>query len=192
MAASYWEVRLKASSASRARVSAESDPPLFLSSSSTGAYWEGSVTTPTPPWFLAAPRIMLGPPMSMFSMASSNGHARLGHGLLEGVERHHHEVDRAYAMGLERLHVSRHVAPREDAAVDLRVERLDAAVEHLGEARHLRYVHHRHARVSQELGRAPVERISKPRAWSPFAKSTTPVLSCTLRSARLTVLMESP
>ena len=71
MAASYSDVRLKASSARRARVSVESAPPLVRSSSSTDAYCEGSVTTPTPPWFLAAPRIMLGPPMSMFSMASS-------------------------------------------------------------------------------------------------------------------------
>jgi len=71
MAASYCAVRRKASRARRERVSAVSVPPLPRSSSSTGAYCEGSVITPTAPEFLAAPRIMLGPPMSMFSTASS-------------------------------------------------------------------------------------------------------------------------
>ena len=37
-------------------------------------------------------------------------------------------------MFLDRRHVLRQVAPREQAAVDLRVQGLDAAVEHLGKA----------------------------------------------------------
>ena len=71
MAASYCAVRPKASAASRARVVADRVPPVSLSSARSGAYWPGSVTTATASWFLAAPRIMEGPPMSMFSMASS-------------------------------------------------------------------------------------------------------------------------
>src|SRR3989442_9020746 len=46
---------------------------------------------------------------------------------------------------VERFRVRGNVAPREDAAVDLRVERLDAAVEHLGEASDVCDVAHGHA-----------------------------------------------
>ena len=47
---------------------------------------------------------------------------------------------------------SRH--QREQAAVHLRVQRLHAAVEHLGEARHLGHLGHRQALVGQQLGGA--------------------------------------
>jgi hypothetical protein len=46
-------------------------PPAF-SSPSTPAYCEASVSTPTSFQFLAAERTMAGPPMSMFSIASSS------------------------------------------------------------------------------------------------------------------------
>jgi hypothetical protein len=46
--------------------------PLALSSASTPAYCEASVSTPTSFQFLAALRTMAGPPMSMFSIASSS------------------------------------------------------------------------------------------------------------------------
>ena len=35
-------------------------------------YWSGDVTTPTRAWFLAAARIIAGPPMSICSTSSSS------------------------------------------------------------------------------------------------------------------------
>jgi hypothetical protein len=46
--------------------------PLALSSSITAGYWAASVSTATSFQFLAALRTMAGPPMSMFSIASSS------------------------------------------------------------------------------------------------------------------------
>ena len=45
--------------------------PAVCSSASTPAYWEASVSTATSFQFLAAERTIAGPPMSMFSIASS-------------------------------------------------------------------------------------------------------------------------
>src|SRR5207244_1007540 len=53
---------------------------------------------------------------------------------LEGVEGDDDEVDGQDPVLLERVHIGGSVPPRQDAPMDLRVERLDAAVEHLGEA----------------------------------------------------------
>ena len=50
-----------------------------------------------------------------------------GDGLAEGVEVDHHHVNGRNAMLLDRRHVLRQVAPRQDAAVHARVQRLDAA-----------------------------------------------------------------
>ena len=44
-------------------------PPASMAAMASG-YWAGSVSTATPAWFLAAARIMAGPPMSMFSLIS--------------------------------------------------------------------------------------------------------------------------
>ena len=60
--------------------------------------------------------------------------AGLGHGLREWIEVHHHQVDGRDAVLFHRLHVVGLVAPREDAAVDLRVQRLHAAFHHLRKA----------------------------------------------------------
>ena len=73
MAASYWAVRRNASSASRCRVPADTVPPDRRSSSRTGWYWAGSMSTTTPAWFFAAARIIAGPPTSICSTASSKG-----------------------------------------------------------------------------------------------------------------------
>ena len=78
-----------------------------------------------------------GPPMSMFSTASSKARA-LRHLVLEGIEVHHHHVDGGDAVLLQRLDVRGHAAPGQDAAVDLRVQGLHAAVEDLREAGHVR------------------------------------------------------
>ncbi len=64
-------MRLKAATASANFVLSLSLPSAF-SSASAPAYCEASVSTPTSFQFLAALRTMAGPPMSMFSMASSS------------------------------------------------------------------------------------------------------------------------
>ena len=71
--------------------------------------------------------------------------------VLERVEVHHHHVDRGNAVRLERLHVLGQVAAREDAAVDLRVQRLHAPVEDLREAGGLRDARHLDARLLELL-----------------------------------------
>ena len=72
--------------------------------------------------------------MSMFSIASSNVTPGLRDRLLERVEVDADEVDRLDAVLLHRGDVLGVVALGEQAAVDLRVQRLDPAVHHLGEA----------------------------------------------------------
>ena len=62
-------------------------------------------------------------------------HAAAGGGLLERVEVHAHEVDELDLVLLRRDHVRRVVAAREQAGVELRVQRLDAPAHDLREAR---------------------------------------------------------
>ena len=64
-------MRLKAATDSAKRVLSDSLPAVF-SSSSTAEYCDASVSTPTSFQFLAAERTIAGPPMSMFSIASSS------------------------------------------------------------------------------------------------------------------------
>ena len=87
--------------------------------------------TATPSWFLAAARIIVGPPMSMFSIATSGSTSCAGDGLLEGVEVDADDVDRLDPLALQRRHVLRVVAPRQQRRVQPRVQRLHAAVEDL-------------------------------------------------------------
>ena len=77
---------------------------------------------------------MAGPPMSMFSIASSSVTPGLGDGRGERVEVHADEVDGRDAVLLDRRHVLGEIATGEDAAMHLRMQRLDAAVEHFREA----------------------------------------------------------
>ena len=76
--------------------------------------------------------------MSMFSIASSNGTPALGDRRLKGIEIHRHQIDRHDAALAERGQVLGQVPPGEQRAVDGRVQRLDPAVEQLGEAGDLR------------------------------------------------------
>ena len=71
----------------------------------------------------------------MFSMTSASVDAARGRRALERIEVHAHEVDRLDVVLLERLGVLGRVAHREQARVELGVQRLDAAVHDLGEAR---------------------------------------------------------
>jgi hypothetical protein len=97
---------------------------------------------------------MDGPPMSMFSMACSSVTRRLGGGLAERIQIHAHEIDRADVVRLERGHVLRQVASREQATVHDRVQRLHATVEHFREARHIGHIGHGQAGVAQGARRA--------------------------------------
>jgi len=59
-------------------------------------------------------------------------HSRLADGLLEGIEIHHDEIDRRDVVGRRLLDVILVVAQEKKAAVDFWMQRLHAAVEHLG------------------------------------------------------------
>jgi len=73
------------------------------------------------------------------------------HRSLERIEVDDEQVDRRDAVLRDRGHVLRRVAPREQAAVDGRVQRLDAAVEHFRKAGVLGNLGHREARVREQL-----------------------------------------
>jgi hypothetical protein len=65
-------VDLNACRASFCLVSTDSLQSLSLSSANIFGYCAGSTTTATDEWFFAADRSIEGPPMSMFSTASSS------------------------------------------------------------------------------------------------------------------------
>jgi hypothetical protein len=77
------------------------------------------------------------------------------------VEVDDHEVDVADAMLLHRAHVLGEIAPTEQAAVHERVQRLDAPIEHLGEARVLGHVLHLEPSLAQRARRAPRRKQAK-------------------------------
>ena len=83
-------------------------------------------------WFFAAARTMVGPPMSMFSMASSSEQSGPGDGRCKRVEVYHHHVDRLDAVrGHDAVILA---AAAQNAAVHLGVQGFDPAVHHFGEA----------------------------------------------------------
>lgn len=75
----------------------------------------------------------------------------LGDGLGEGVEVDHDQVDHADRMFAGRSHVAGIIAHREQAAMDDRVQRLDAAIHHLGKAGEVGDVAHFQPSVAQHL-----------------------------------------
>jgi hypothetical protein len=80
--------------------------------------------------------------------------AGLGHRLAEGIEIHHHQVDRRDAvLGHDRQMLGQ-VAPAEDAAMHLGMQGLDPAVEHFGKAGVVGDVGDGEAGVAQQLGGA--------------------------------------
>ena len=78
-------------------------------------------------------------------------HIGVGDGLGEGVEVHDNEVDGANPVLRDGRHVLRLVAVGEDASVDLGVEGLDPAFQHLGEARELVDGAHRQSCILERL-----------------------------------------
>ena len=164
MAASYCAVRRKPPGQAEARARRAAAGPQLVQQPRVLA---GSVTTATLPWFLAAARIIVGPPTSICSIASSGSDAGPRHRRLERVEGDDDQVDRRDAVARQRLQVRGHVAAGQDAAVDLRVQRLHPAVEHLGEAGDLGHVADGDPGSRSSLAVPPVDRISTPRRGQP-------------------------
>ena len=84
----------------------------------------------------------------LFERAVARGHAR------ERVEVDADEIDRADAVLVELATMGLEVAPRENAAVDLRVQRLDTAVQDLRRACVIAHIDDRHTAVTQRARRA--------------------------------------
>ena len=78
----------------------------------------------------------------------------LGHRGLERVQVDHQQIDGVDAVLDKRRAVLVQIAPRKQAAVDLRVQRLHTAVEHLGESGVIGHLGDRQAAVGQQLGGA--------------------------------------
>ncbi len=78
----------------------------------------------------------------------------LGDGRGKGIEVDHDQIDRADAVRVHCGDMLCIVAHREQTAMHHRVQRLDAAVHHLGKVGDLRNVAHRKARIAQRLGGA--------------------------------------
>ena len=82
------------------------------------------------------------------------GAVRLGHGFAERIQVDHQHVDTVDARRLDGVHVLGAVAARQQAAMDLRVQRLDAAIENFGRTRVGRHFGDGQAGVGQQLGGA--------------------------------------
>ena len=165
-----------------------SDTPASpRSSASTSAYWSGEVTTPTRAKFFAAARIMAGPPTSICSTISSSV-ARAAPRLLEGVEAHHHQVDRLDAGVVHVPGVALVAGSREDAAVHARVQGLRPPAHDLRVPCDLVDGDDVDPMSRSAAAVPPVDTIVVPRSASPRASSSRPVLSDTEMSARPTLL----
>ncbi len=81
-------------------------------------------------------------------------HARLGSGLLKGIQVDHHHVDGHNSVFCHRLLMLLIVANVEYSAMHLGVQGLHPSIQHLGEPRQLRDVLYRNTRIPQQLGRA--------------------------------------
>ena len=84
----------------------------------------------------------------------------------------------------KRVHVFGIAADRQDAAGDAGMNRLHAAVQHLGKPGHLRRLLHGKAGLTQSARGPAGGNQFDAQPLSPRAKSTTPVLSVTLSNAR--------
>ena len=118
-------------------------------------------------------------------MQSSNDGA-LRDRRLERIEIDHQQIDRPDAVLRHRRGVLRVVADREQAAMHLRMQRLDPAVHHLGKAGQLGDIDHREAGIAERLGgaagRDQLDAVAGQRA---SRMSIRPVLSETESRARV-------
>ena len=78
--------------------------------------------------------------------------AGLGHRRFERIQVHAQDVDGADAMLVQRRHVCRQVAPREQAAMDFGVQRLDAAIEHFRKTGVIGHLGHGQSAIGQQFG----------------------------------------
>lgn len=81
-------------------------------------------------------------------------HVGLGNGFTERIQIDRHQIDPGDAVFLHGFHMFRIVADGKDAAVDLRMQGLDAAVHHFRKARHIRDGNDRNACVRDGFHRA--------------------------------------
>ena len=123
--------------------------------------------------------------MSISSISPSNGVVGILRGLDEGIEVDDDQIDQRDAVTRDAARDRpAAIAAREDAAVDERVQRLDAAVHHLGKPGDVRNADDRQgppARASRRCRRS-IRARNRGRP-SPRANSTRPDLSETLNSA---------
>ena len=81
-------------------------------------------------------------------------HARLGGGFFKGVQIHNHHVDGRNAMLGNRRPMPAVFTAMQNSAVNLRMQRLDAPIQHLRKSRKLGNILHRNTGIAQQLGRA--------------------------------------
>src|SRR5207237_4165893 len=103
-------------------------------------------------------------------------HPGLGGRLLKCVEIYDDHVDRLNAVFGHGRAVSRIFASMQDSTVNLWMQRLHSAVEHLWEPRQLRDVLYRNARIAQQLCRAPSRNQLDPHAGELARKLREPRL----------------
>ena len=112
---------------------------------STSAYRDGSATTATEPWFLAAARTIDGPPMSICSTHSLRRGAGGDRGL-ERVQVRHQQLERLDAELGQLSLVGGVGGVGQQARVHPRVQRLDPSVQALGEPGQLLHLGDRYPR----------------------------------------------
>ena len=103
--------------------------------------------------------------------------AVLRDGLAKRVEIDDDEVDGGNRVRCQRRRMLGDVPPRENSGVHLRMERLDAAIEHLGKAGVVADLGDRKPGVRERLRRAARRQEPMPSPASPRANATSPVLS---------------
>jgi hypothetical protein len=113
----------------------------------------------------------------------AEGYAGLRAVFLKGVEVDDHHIDGLDAVGGDGGFVLLVAANVEQAAVDLGVQGLDAAVEHLGKAGQVADVLDGQAGLAQRARRSAGGDQFDAKAASAWANSTRPVLSVTLSNA---------
>ena len=107
--------------------------PPARTAASTPSYPSGSTTTATLGWFFAAARTIDGPPMSICSTHSSML-APESTVSVNGIQVDDHEFECGDAEFGQRRNMFGFALIGEQAGMHVRVQGLDPAVEHLGEA----------------------------------------------------------
>ena len=144
----------------------------------------GSTTTSTPRKFFAAARTERRPADVDLLDQRLERRRRIRGGLRERIQVDDDDIDEADAVARERREIVGTIAPREDAAVQRRVQRLHAAVHHLGKAGDVGDAGHREAGIGERARRA-AGRDQLESARGEAARRDRRSRSCQKRSARL-------